>query len=279
MLLSRTYRPPPSLAAFVRRFYVFEAELPGNLVIEDFLLAETAFIRCLLQGNWQGEVTPGVWSQPGRTLLFGANERPFRVRVQGSFLVVGAAIRPSGWRGLFTQSHRDFTDRMLRLEDVWGDLADSMCAKVEDARDDAAKVAAMSAALERRLDQVGTRHVDPQMAMFEVIARTDSAMRVEDAADRVGLSVRQLERRCLGTFGLSPKAILRRSRYLDMATAMRGFSSPTQQDLAALRYFDQSHVTREFKRFTGMTPHCFERAPTPLHTAGLKLREESRFED
>ena len=59
-----------------------------------------------------------------------------------------------------------------------------------------------------------------------------------------------------------------------MATAMRGFSDPDQELLAALRYFDQSHRTREFRHFIGMTPGTFEKAVTPLLTAGLKLRAE-----
>ncbi|MCR2835075.1 helix-turn-helix domain-containing protein [Parerythrobacter lacustris] len=279
MLLSRTFRPSEALAPFVRRFYVFEAELPEEMVIEDFLLAETAFVRCLLKGDWKGEVAPGEWSQPGRTLFFGANARPFGVRVQGSFAVAGFAIRPSGWKGLFESSHREFADRLLTLQELWGDIADTMQAGVEQASDDAGKLAAMEGAITERLDAIGTRRTDRQMAKFEVFARTDSGIRVEDAAREVGLSVRQLERRCQYTFGLTPKAILRRSRFLDMATAMRGFSSPSDHDLASLRYFDQSHVAREFRRFTGMTPTEFTNRVTPLQTAGLKLREESRFED
>ncbi len=279
MLLSRTYCPSEALAPFVRRFYVFEAELPAEMVIEDFLLAETAFVRCLLKGDWMGEVAPGEWIQPGRTLFFGANAHPFRVRVQGSFAVAGFAIRPSGWKALFDCSHREFADRLLTLQELWGDIADTMQAGVEQASDDEGKLAAMEAGIAARLDALGTRKTDRQMARFEVFARTDSGIRVEDAAREVGLSVRQLERRCEYTFGLTPKAILRRSRFLDMATAMRGFSSPSDQDLASLRYFDQSHVAREFRRFTGMTPTEFTNRVTPLQTAGLKLREESRFED
>ena len=110
---------------------------------------------------------------------------------------------------------------------------------------------------------------------FAAIARSDSTIRIDDAAAKIGLSVRQLERRCLATFGLSPKAVLRRSRFLDMATAMRGFSSPSEEELAALRYFDQSHLNREFKRFAGMTPRAFERTQTPLFTAGLNLRNQA----
>lgn len=74
MLLSRSYRPSLGLAPYIRRYYVFEAELPGDMVIEDFLLAETAFVRCLLKGGWQGEVAPGNWSRPDKMLFFGANE-------------------------------------------------------------------------------------------------------------------------------------------------------------------------------------------------------------
>lgn len=279
MLLSRTYCPSEALAPFVRRFYVFEADLPAEMVIEDFLLAETAFVRCLLKGDWKGEVAPGEWVQPGKTLLFGANARPFRVKVQGAFSVAGFAVRPSGWRALFGQSHREYADRLLCLQDSWGEIADTMQDAVMQAIDDTGKIAAMEAAITAQLDAIGSRRIDRQMARFEVFTRTDSGIRVEDAAREVGLSVRQLERRCQYTFGLTPKAILRRSRFLDMATAMRGFSSPSDQDLASLRYFDQSHVAREFRRFTGMTPTEFTNRVTPLQTAGLKLREESRFED
>ena len=87
-------------------------------------------------------------------------------------------------------------------------------------------------------------------------------------------SLRQLERRCLTAFGHRPKTVLRRSRFLDMATALRGFSDPDQETLAAPRYFDQSHKTREFRHFIGLTPGKFDKQATPLLTAGLKLRAE-----
>lgn len=279
MMLSRTYRPAPDLAPYVRRFYVFEATLPDDFVIEDFLLSETAFIRVLLKGDWAGEVAPQVWSRPGKSLFFGANALPFKVRVQGSFSVTGAALRPSGWRSLFHASHQDYADRLLRLDEVWHTPTAALEAAMEAADDDAGKVAALEAALRARLDRIGRRKPDDKLARLEVIARTDPTRRIEDIADELDLSMRQFARRCQTGFGLTPKAILRRSRFLDMATAMRGFSSPSEQDLAALRYYDQSHLAREFKRFTGMTPSQFAHATTPLQTAGLKLREESKYED
>jgi AraC-like DNA-binding protein len=274
---SQNYAPSDALLPYIRRFYVFETPLPDDMVIEDFLLAETAFVRLLLGGDWSAEMTHGDWRTAGKCVFFGGNEKPLKARVKGSFLVAGFAVRPSGWTSLFTQSHRTVKDQMLPLQFLWGDLADKMFSEVAAAPNDLGKVAAMERAIAARLAEIGKYKPDDLMAQFEVIARTDSTMKIEDAAAQLGISVRQMERRCLESFGMSPKAILRRSRFLDMAAAMRGFSTPSQAQLAELRYFDQSHINREFRRFSGMTPGKFAKAVTPLQTAGLKLREEGKW--
>lgn len=278
-MLSRTYRPSADLAPYIRRFYVFEAPLPDGVVVEDFLLAETAFVRCLLRGDWSAETRPGEWNTAGNIVFFGANSSPLKVRVKGGFAVTGFAIRPSGWHALFSSPHNQLADQMRPLQELWGELADRMIAGVSQAVDDEGQLAVMERCIRERLELFPGHLPDPQMAQFEIIARTDSTIRIEDAAGQLGLSVRQLERRCLAAFGLTPKAVLRRSRFLDAATALRGFSSPSEIELGALRYYDQSHMNREFRRYTGMTPRVFSKALTPLQTAGLKLREESRFED
>jgi AraC-like DNA-binding protein len=278
-MLSRTYRPSADLAPYIRRFYVFEAPLPDGVVVEDFLLAETAFVRCLLRGDWSAETRPSEWNTAGNIVFFGANSDPLKVRVKGGFAVTGFAIRPSGWHALFSSPHNQLADQMRPLQELWGELADRMIAGVSQAVDDEGQLAAMERCIRERLELFPGHLPDPQMAQFEIIARTDSTIRIEDAAGQLGLSVRQLERRCLAAFGLTPKAVLRRSRFLDAATALRGFSSPSEIELGALRYYDQSHMNREFRRYTGMTPRVFSKAVTPLQTAGLKLREESRFED
>lgn len=275
MLLSRNYPPSPELAPYIARHYVFEAELPEDFTLTDRLLSETAFVRILIRGDWKAEIAPGYWASAGPVVFFGPNEFPLPVRVKGPFTVAGFAIHPGGWRSLFDRSAHDYADEMIPLSAAWGRIADRLWADIQAATDDAGLVVAMEHAISSQLDWIGLRQPDSQMNAFAAIARSDSTIRIDDAAAQIGLSIRQLERRCLSTFGLSPKAVLRRSRFLDMATAMRGFSSPSEEELAALRYFDQSHLTREFKRFAGMTPRTFQRAVTPLFTAGLNLRSQA----
>lgn len=275
MMLSRNYPPSPELAPYIVRHYVFEAGLPDDFVLTDRLLSETAFVRILIRGDWKAEIAPGYWAGAGPVVFFGPNEFPLPVRVKGPFTVAGFAIHPGGWRSLFDRPARDYTDQMLPLSAAWGGVADRLWSEIQATQDDAGLVAAMERAIAAQLAWIGLNQPDPQMNAFAAIARSDSTIRIDDAAAQLGLSIRQLERRCLASFGLSPKAVLRRSRFLDMAMAMRGFSSPSEEELAALRYFDQSHLTREFKRFAGMTPKAFERAVTPLFTAGLNLRSQA----
>ncbi|KWV90546.1 helix-turn-helix domain-containing protein [Erythrobacter sp. YT30] len=278
-MFSRNYKPSPKLAPYVRDYYIFQAPLPDDHVIDDFLLAETAFVRCLIKGDWRGGDAPEELARGGTAVFSGANSRPFKVRLRGTLDNVGIAFRAGGWRGLFTQSHADYTDTMLSLHDLWGSLAVQLHNRVAAAQEDEEKVAIVEDILAKRLEDVGTYEVDEAMAQFERFSRQDSTIRIDDAAEQIGLSVRQMERRCKYHFGLTPKAVLRRSRFLDMAAALRGISSPSDQVLAELRYFDDSHLNKEFRQFADMTPGQFKEAVTPLQTAGLSFREHSRYED
>jgi len=275
MLLPNIYVPSPDTAPYITRFYVFDAPLPNEHVLTDWLLSETPFIRLLIAGEWERLDGDGNWGSYNRALLFGINTRPFPVRVKGRFRIAGFGIRASGWRALFEQPADTLNDQMFQLSDYWGDIAHGLWRDVKGCSDDRMVINAIENALRRRLDEIGHREIDAQMATTEYIARTDSTHGVEELAEKTGLSMSQFARRCKATFGLTPKAVMRRSRFLDMATAMRGFTHPTEQQLAALRYFDDSHRNREFRQYTGMTPREFDRASTLLFTAGLKLRAEA----
>jgi AraC-like DNA-binding protein len=274
MLQSRNFAPSPDLAPYIRNHFVFRAPLPADMELVDPLLSETAMLRVLLQGDWAAEFTPGAWQSEGPAILFGNNARCFNVRVRGPFVVAGTAIRPSGWTALSDQKASVFADGMFPARVTWGDDADRLYAETVAAGEDTAIVAALENFWRAQLTKFGSADADPAMAAFEAITNRDSTMRVSDVAERVGLSARALERHSCATFGLTPKAVMRRSRFLDMAAAVRGISDPGDEERAALRFSDQSHLNREFRYFINMTPGAFEKASTPLMDAVLKLRQD-----
>jgi len=276
LLLSRNYAPSDDLSPYIRQHYVFEAHLPEGFELIDQLMSETAFIRILLKGDWAAKFRTRAWESFGRSPLMGANGVPLPVRVRGPFVVVGIALRPMGWRSLFDCPASDIADHAVPLGEHWGALAEQLVRDVAAADDDGAIVRAIESVVRARLAEVGRPLPLTAMGRFEHIARHDSTMPVADIADLLGISTRQLERTCKATFGHTPKVILRRSRFLDTSQAMRGFGDPSEEQLTALRYFDQSHLNREFRHFFDMTPGQFEKATTPLFTAGLKLRADGR---
>ena len=283
-LQSRNYPPSPALAPYIARHYVFTVNAPDQFELIDHLLSETAFVRLLLRGDWAAEVVKGIWSNVGQAAFFGPNSHPLRVRVRGGFRVVGMAICPAGWRALTDVPANAVTDRMLPLSDLIGKRARAILNEVsaienDDIDGDAAIIAVVEAIVTDLIAARGWIPASPEMQQFELIARNESTTMVRDVAARLGISERQLERTTRPTFGLSPKIVLRRSRFLDMAAAMRGISDPDEQELAALRYYDQPQLIREFRRFITMTPGQFARTPTPLLTAGLELRNLRKMRD
>src|SRR3546814_7540835 len=132
--------------------------------------------------------------------------------------------------------------------------------------------------LKNQLSRIGSWCDEPHMQAFEQIARHDCTRQVKDVAAELDLSERQFERQCLTSFGHTPKLVLRRSRFLDVAAVIRDMGSQSDEDSADLRYFDQSHRNRDFRRFIGMTPQTFAQTPTDRKSTGMKLRLEHRVE-
>lgn len=128
------------------------------------------------------------------------------------------------------------------------------------------------------VDRAGGRLPDPLPEAFNRLAFVDPTLPVADCADELGVELRTLERRIKRAFGLSPKKVLRRARALDMAAHMRGVADHNEAEELALRYFDQSHLNREFTELFGMTPVQFVRTPQPIFTTTLEARQARRLE-
>lgn len=271
--------PAPDLAPYIQRLYVTSIDQPDGQQITDFLLGETAFVRIQPRGAWEVEVEPGCWRRFSVPVLVGAQSRPLNVRVGGSVASLGFAIRPSGWCALFDMPAARLADRIVPLGEVWPQWTAMLAPAGEQVDEPRAAVSLLEAGLRQILAARGDPPANAEMAALERIARQDPTRPVADIAAWLGLSVKQLERRTLGHFGHLPKTVLRRSRFLDLAATMRGVATPADEELAALRYYDQPHLTRETRRFTGMTPAEFLRTPTLLLTPGIEARQRHKAEE
>lgn len=272
MLVSRRYSPSATLSPFISNHVVLSATFPVGHELVDLLFAESSFIWIVRNGDLAVELLPGVWRAVPHFMFHGPLSRAKRLRVRGPFDIVALGFRPSGWRALFDRSAAEFVDGMLTLTDIWGQGGNNLRQIALEGSDNHEIMRAIEDEIVRRLNRIGSWQADQAMRGFERIAWTDSTRQVKDLAAELGLSPRQFERHSRLSYGFSPKQVLRRNRFFDMATVLRGIADRSERQLAELRYFDQSHRNREFRQFIAMTPQQFAQTPTPLFDLGLRTR-------
>jgi AraC-like DNA-binding protein len=98
-------------------------------------------------------------------------------------------------------------------------------------------------ASEQPMDPLGPR----------VFAMATAGRSVEQMADRVGLSVRQLHRRCQPLFGYGPRHLTRVLRLIRAVTEAAA-GRPLAEVAVGSGYYDQAHLSREVRALAGTTP-------------------------
>jgi AraC-like DNA-binding protein len=91
-------------------------------------------------------------------------------------------------------------------------------------------------------------------AAVSVLEAQRGESRIEDLAQTLGYSRRQLERRFLKSIGLTPKALARTIRFKHSLYALCDTLGAQPQAHFLDGFYDQSHLTKEFRKFSGMTP-------------------------
>ena len=96
-------------------------------------------------------------------------------------------------------------------------------------------------------------------AVFAIL-RSDGQAAIAALPALVGLSARQFRRRFRSAVELSAKELARLRRVRGSAAVVVGDPDGSWTDIAAARGFaDQAHLSREFRRLTGLPPGAFQR--------------------
>jgi AraC-like DNA-binding protein len=275
--LSYNRAPAADLAPWIARVYVTVVDMPDTYRLQCGLFADTSCLRVQLRGQWTADTADGRMELGLAGLFFGPQSRRMPITVTGSFTSVGLALRPGACHALGGPKVPDLLDRIAPIsafglsESRWLGLFDPL-AGPED----------WCLAMEREMRELIAMHrakePDAATARFEATAFTDPGVSVKQFATSAGIEQRRLERIARRDFGMPPKQVLRRARALDMASHLRGVADHAEAEALALRYYDQSHLIREFTEMFGMSPRQFVERPQPLMTLGLETRQSRRLE-
>jgi AraC-like DNA-binding protein len=169
--------------------------------------------------------------------------------------LVGIRFLPGAAPAVLGVPASELVDQTMELAALWGAGAVALAERIADAPSAWAAAAAFEAEIAARLADAA----EPDPIVREAVRRLLpwGAGDVTSLPSALFVSERSLRRRSREAIGLAPKAvqrILRFQGFLALAHAQRP-SSPGLALLAAeAGYADQSHLTRESLRLSGLTP-------------------------
>ena len=256
----REILPSPALAGFVRCYWTLTAAPAAGPPALERVLPDGCVELIVHAGApfERHDERRGVERQP-LTFVVGPTTRHLMIRPTGEVRVLGIRFLPGGAHRFLAAPAHELADRALELDAVSRLLGADIGERVAVARSDAEVVRLVEGLLLRAAGDDDERgRVIRRAAAYVVRASDDFSMRA--LSSRVGLGQRHLERRFREVIGIGPKALQRISRFQRVVRAIERGSEPRWPELA-LRcgYYDQAHLTRDFRELSGTTPAAFAR--------------------
>ena len=280
--LSINRAPCEEISPWVARVYATEVEADPDNIIECGLCADTPVLRVLFRGEWTAQTRDGHGRYSRSALFFGPQSKRMPITVKGSFATVGVALKPGAVAALKGPKVPDTLDRIILYDHIYGNKEWGTSKQMIEWFDSGGPPERWLRVAEilfgELVKRAGGAKPDPIVEEFDKAAFADPNLTISHFIEERDIEPRRFERLIKRAFGQTPKKVLRRARALDIAANLRGVADDAEAEELALRYYDQSHMIREFTAFFGMTPRQFVNTPQPLMTLALEARQARRLE-
>ncbi|MEU9111525.1 AraC family transcriptional regulator [Streptomyces sp. NPDC048483] len=172
-------------------------------------------------------------------------------------------IAPGAAPALLGVRAGEVVDQVVPLGELWGPRGERLGEELAELGPDPARAVARIAGLLRDRAAGLPAHGDAVRAAAALLSVRPGrpAVRVGEAARRVGLSERQLRDVFTAAVGVGPKQYARLSRVRTVLAGARGRSWARLAGEAG--YYDQSHMIAEFRRVMRVTPTAFTAGRLP----------------
>lgn len=259
--------PGPALRPFVRSLWHYEGYAPDH-ALERVLPSGTVELVVLLDGDTLPLHDPNDPTGPPERMRL---ESPLVVGTHRAFHVIdtepqrhclGVHFRPGAAGALLGLPARELADAQLPLDALWSPgSARDLWARLREAPTATDRFRILQASLLERANDA--RPPPAWLAPALSALHTLPAPPIGQLARRLGVSRRRFVEGFAAAVGLTPKTYGRVVRFQRALVRLRA-EGPV--DLARwaleLGYFDQAHLNRDFRAFSGQTPTAFRRVHT-----------------
>jgi AraC-like DNA-binding protein len=188
----------------------------------------------------------GMWT---RRFLF---EYPTRVRL------VGVHFKPWGMSPFIDVPASELRDRWVPVDAVWRRALDRIRNQVGDLGSATAALRALEEELRARLAGAPGHGLDLVRHTGRQLEKFHGAVPIDALTEAAGVSGNHLAAQFKSHVGVTPKRVARIYRFARLILSVDGLRPVDWAQFAhTAGYFDQAHLGKEFKDFTGHTPTEF----------------------
>ena len=258
----RFFAPPADLAPFFSILYRVDIACRGNAVVEDLLQPEWANLRFFGGNLPSARMMTGAAIDGARFAATGPSSCPTHFRL-GTTRLWGIGLLPLGWARFVARPANAYVNTIVDGERSeafaqFSPLCRHLCRTDLDEDEQFSRIVAFfrdhgsPPRDEARIRLIHEEMADPHL------------LNASDFADRVGLTLRTLERVCLRHFGFPPRMLLRRQRMMRSLAAFMLEDNATWSRTIDRHYHDQAHFVREFHGFMHMGPSEYAGLDHPI---------------
>lgn len=259
--------PDGRLAKLVSSLYRLDYEGDNLSEIER---ADRAQFRFQLRGSGEYHFSAGHVAPTYPVTIIGPTSAPVIAKANCSLTIFGWGMLPAGWAALMGEDAESYVDKAFDARQIFGDWIMKVREQLIAAADFPSQIEIGCLAAE---DVFRFKTTAP----FEFTNKVDNWLAENSNPDvdvlmlSTGLSQRQLERMTKRYYGLPPKKLARKYRALRAAQLLAHGDSLDDAGLG-LAFYDQSHLIREVKQFTGLTPGQLRSGQSELTRATMDGR-------
>jgi AraC-like DNA-binding protein len=187
--------------------------------------------------------------------ISGERTEPIVIDEAGEIHLAGIRLRPGGAWPFLGIPLREFSGQVVELEDVLGPEIAELRERLGEASGDETRFDLMEEWLRCRWRTPPTRAVSYAV---NLIQRGETAAQIGRIADRIGISHKHLLREFDRCVGLNPKTFARVCAFQRVIQSVGQKAKVEWADTASkCGYYDQAHLIREFRAFSGLTPMSY----------------------
>lgn len=252
-------KPSAALSHVFSLYYYIKFDYP---LIADIERADVGYMRFMFQGDGTYEYADGGTSLAHPVTLVGPSTVHANYFMNGPLDTFGAVLLPEFWSaiaGLDASEHMNkASDGLILLGDDYEAVrvALAACASVEEM----ARVA--DNFFLPRLKETDADQLKVVQAIGDWL-RNDPIPSPDILYEKVDVGPRQVMRIANRFYGAPPNLLARKYRALRTASLFIAGQKSVTDDMAS-RYSDRSHLSREVKHFTGLSPRELSVQKSPI---------------